>query len=262
MSFSFQSEWQRARLGLTKVNLQTAVVLLFAALSVILQMKWGDRGFFRTDVAPLLDADGRGLNSWIWWFGMQGILGFILPVLILKFGFKNSWRDMGLSRGDSSLGWKIALIYLPLVVIGTWFLSDSLEFQAKYPHYSPASTDWSIFLLYEGFFLFYWIGWEYLWRGFVLFGTARTFGLMAIFVQAMPFAILHYDKPMPEALLSILGGVALGALVWRLKSFWIAVPIHAAQMMILDFWCTLRIRTGSSGFGLSTLMDVLKGIGG
>jgi hypothetical protein len=54
--------------------------------------------------------------------------------------------------------------------------------------------------------------------------------------------------------------VALGALVWRARSFWIAVPIHAAQMMILDLWCSLRTRTGVRGVGLDALLDLLRGL--
>ena len=118
---------------------------------------------------------------------------------------------------------------------------------------------WLIRFLLEAFFLFYWVGWEYLWRGFVLFGTAPRFGLYAIIIQALPFAVLHFNKPFPEAMLSLVGGVALGGLVWRCRSFWIAVPIHAAQMMILDLWCSLRLRTGARGIGLESLFETLGG---
>ena len=137
-------------------------------------------------------------------------------------------------------------------------LSNGADFQAQYPHYDGAETQWSVFLLYEALFLFYWIGWEYLWRGFVLFGTAPAFGLGAIVVQMVPFAILHAEKPVAEAYLSVLGGLALGALVWRCRSFWIAVPIHAFQMLALDFWCTLRARSGASGIGFDALMEALR----
>jgi len=253
---SLQSELRRARGAMQRIDTQTAVVLLFAAFSVILQMKFADRGLFRTEIAPLLGIDSPGLSSWAWWFGIQGILGFVLPVAILRIGFKRSIAEMGLGKGDYKLALKIAALYLPLVIVGTWFFSDSAAFQAKYPHFSPASTDWGIFFLYESLFLFYWIGWEYLWRGFVLFGTARTFGLMAIFVQTMPFAIMHFDKPFPEAALSIVGGVVLGALVWRTRSFWIAIPIHASQMFILDAWCSLRVRTGVSGTGPGAFLEM------
>ena len=96
--------------------------------------------------------------------------------------------------------------------------------------------------------------------GFVLFGTARVFGPHAIFIQAVPFALLHVGKPPIELLLSLIGGVVLGLLVWCCRSFWIAVPIHAVQMLALDFWCSLRIRTGANGLGLEALRTALTGI--
>jgi hypothetical protein len=61
-------------------------------------------------------------------------------------------------------------------------------------------------------------------------------------------------------MLSVVGGIALGALVWRCRSFWIAIPIHAAQMLILDFFCSLRIRTGADGLGISDLIEMLGGM--
>jgi len=233
-------------------------VLSAAALFVLLQMNFGSRRLFRQELAPLFPEAWQSLMAWGWWFGMQGLLGFVLPVLCLVFLFKRRPAEIGLGAGDWRLAAKLALAYLPLVIIGTWILSDSPAFQTKYPHHPPAAHSWGVFAVYELLFLFYWFGWEYLWRGFVLFGTAHTFGLYAIFVQAMPFAILHYEKPFPEAVLSIVGGIALGALVWRCRSFWIAIPIHAAQMLILDFWCTLRIRTGVSGLTPGSLLEMLQ----
>jgi uncharacterized protein len=97
----------------------------------------------------------------------------------------------------------------------------------------------------------------------VLFGTAPAVGpVIAIVIQTVPFAILHATKPPAEAFLSILGGLLLGALVWRCRSFWIAVPIHAAQMLILDLWSTLRQRTGVDGVGLEALAEIFRRLGG
>ncbi len=253
-----RQELRSLRSAARSLDKQTVVVLLFSALAVIVQMNFGDRALFRTEIAPGLGIESVGLGSWTWWFGMQGLLGFVLPVLILRYGFKQTAREMGLGVGDWRFASTVALVYLPVVLVGTWILSDSPEFQSNYPHYGPAAVDWSVFLIYEAVFVFYWMGWEYLWRGFVLFGTARIFGVYAIFIQTLPFAILHYEKPFPEALLSILGGVALGVLVWRSRSFWIAVPIHAVQMFLIDLFSALRIRTGVSGLGLSSLTDIFE----
>lgn len=250
------SERQRFIKGLRSLDLQTTVVLTLCALLLIVTFKFGSRDFFLGHIVP----DGSRLQAWGWWFSIQGVSGFLIPVLVLVVGFRKKPTEIGLGLGD----WKLALIlfaaYVPIVLIGTWILSDGTAFQVEYPHYRGAVDSWSIFAIYHSLFLLYWIGWEYLWRGVMLFGTAHTFGVHAIFVQALPFALLHVHKPTSELVLSLLGGIVLGALVWRCRSFWIAVPIHFVQMLALDFWCSLRIRTGASGLGLEALRTALFGI--
>lgn len=253
---------REARAALTAarhLDRQMVVVLTAAVALVFVQLHLGSRRFFYDHLADVLPFRDVGLAAWGWWFSIQGVTGFVLPVLILTLGFRRRPAEIGLGLGDWRLAGLLAALYLPLVVVGTWVLSAGSDFQAQYPHYAGAASDWGVFLLYELLFLFYWIGWEYLWRGFVLFGTAPAFGAGAIVVQMVPFALLHADKPAAEAYLSILGGLALGALVWRCRSFWIAVPIHAAQMMALDFWCALRARSGASGIGLEALLEAFRG---
>jgi CAAX protease family protein len=252
------TEVDAVRRAASELDPQTITVLVVAAVLVIFQMKWGSRTFFRSVVAPEVGIVATGLKSWAWWFVSQGVWGFVIPILILRYGFRRSFSEMGLGAGDWKFASLVAVLYVPAALVGTWILSDSVSFQSNYPHLPGASTDWSIFVVYEALFLFYWVGWEYLWRGFILFGTARTFGIYAIFVQTLPFAILHYQKPLPEAMLSVVGGIALGALVWRARSFWIAVPIHAFQMLSLDFFSTLRLRTGVSGLGLDDFVELIR----
>lgn len=241
------------------VDRQMAVVLVAAVALVLLQLQVGSRSFFYDHLAGGLEGEGRELAAWAWWFGFQGVTGFLIPVAILVLGFRRRPAEIGLGAGNWRLALSLAAAYLPLVVAGTWVLSAGADFQADYPHFGGAQREWRLFLLYEALFLFYWIGWEYLWRGFVLFGTAPAFGPTgAVFVQMVPFALLHAQKPVAEAYLSILGGVALGALVWRCRQFWIAVPIHAAQMLVLDLWCTLRVRSSAEGVGLDALAQALR----
>lgn len=245
---------------LTPAQKQAAIVMIAATLLVLLQLQIGGTRFYETVLGNPFGFEDVRLGGWAWWFGTQGVTGFVIPALILLVGYRMRPREAGLGLGDWKLASTIAALYVPLVIVGTWVLSDGAEFQRQYPHYLGAQMDWGVFVLYELLFLFYWLGWEYLWRGFVLFGTQRALGApLAIVAQTVPFAILHADKPVAEAYLSVLGGLALGALVWRCRSFWIAVPIHAAQMLALDLFCTLRARTGASGIGLDALMEALKG---
>ena len=254
-----RQEWRALVRGTRALNPQTTCVLVLCAVLVAIQFKLGSRRFFLAEIAPSSWREHRELLSWAWWFMIQGVTGFLVPVLVLRLAFRRPMRAIGLGLGDWRLAGTLALLYLPLVAAGTWVLSDGASFQAEYPHFRGAVGDWRLFAAYHALFLLYWIGWEYLWRGFMLFGTAHTFGPYAIFIQAVPFALLHLAKPMPELMLSIAGGLALGALVWRCRSFWIAVPIHALQMLLLDLWCVLRIKTGATGIGLGALWQILTG---
>ena len=248
-----RNELPRLRRAVAALDAQTVVVLVLYVVLVVIQFKLGARRFFFNNV-------GEGvLQSWAWWFAAQGLTGFVLPVAVLLMIFKTRPVCIGLGAGDIRFAGRVLMVYLPVVVVGTWVLSGSGDFQDVYPHYREASRSWAAFAQYHALFLVYWIGWEYLWRGFILFGTAHTLGMYAIFVQAAPFALLHLQKPVPELALSVVGGIALGAVVWRCRSFWIAVPLHALQMMSLDFWCALRLRTGVQGWGPEALWELARG---
>ncbi len=241
---------------LRSFNPQTTVVLTLCGLLMILTFEFGSQKFYLDQIAP----SGSQLQAWGWWFSVQGVTGFLIPVLVLVMIFRQRPSEIGLGLGNWKLAWILFAAYLPVVIIGTWVLSDGTAFQLEYPHHRGAAASWSTFAVYHALFFVYWIGWEYLWRGFVLFGTAHTFGVHAILVQAVPFALLHIHKPTSELVLSLLGGLILGALVWHCRSFWIAVPIHASQMLVLDFWCTLRIRTGASGLDIEALRKAITGL--
>src|SRR5690606_31261050 len=117
-------EAQRIRLALQSLDRQTLFVLLVCVLLVLVQYAFGSRRFFRLEVAELFGAEPRGLGAWAWWFGVQGVTGFIVPVLCLLLLFRRTPREIGLGLGDWRLASGLALAYLPLVVVGTWFLSS------------------------------------------------------------------------------------------------------------------------------------------
>ncbi len=257
-----RDELRRLWEALAALDRQTVVVLTLAAVLGMWKYTFGGRSYFRRELAEVVGVDGDGFWGWAYQFGTQGLTGLVLPALVLLLVFKRRPGEIGLGLGDWKLGGTLLGLYLPVVLAGCWVLSAQESFQHKYPLYRAVAEDWQVFLFYELLFLMYWLGWEYLWRGFVLFGTAHTLGHWAIFVQMLPFAALHAQKPAPEAYLSIVGALVLGAVVWRCRSFWIAVPFHAVQMMAIDFCCTLRLRTDVEGIGPGALIEAVRRVFG
>jgi membrane protease YdiL (CAAX protease family) len=70
------------------------------------------------------------------------------------------------------------------------------------------------------------IGWEFFFRGWILFVYARKFGHEAMWLQAVPFALAHMGKPGIETLSTIFGGFAFGWVAYRTKSFIWPFLIH------------------------------------
>jgi membrane protease YdiL (CAAX protease family) len=69
-------------------------------------------------------------------------------------------------------------------------------------------------------------GWEYLFRGWLLFGYSKKYGADALWIQSVPFAIAHIGKPALETLSTIFGGFAFGWVAWRTGSFVYGFLIH------------------------------------
>lgn len=80
---------------------------------------------------------------------------------------------------------------------------------------------------------------EFFFRGFLLFSLEARFGLHAIAVAALPYGLLHYGKPFPEALGAVVAGAVLGALALRSRSIAGGVLLHvgvATAMDMLALW--------------------------
>ena len=99
-------------------------------------------------------------------------------------------------------------------------------------YYRMDVVDWPDLLLNTALLMF---AWEFLFRGYMLFGLEESIGKSAIFVQTIPFVLLHLGKPFLEMLLCIPGGFIFGYVAYRTMSVLPCFIIHFGMyvMMIL-----------------------------
>ena len=146
----------------------------------------------------------------------------LIPLLIIHFGFGESPRAYGLTLGDWRQGLKLTLVVgggvLPLVA----FASRSPAMQA---YYAGEAGQWLELVSPIAVSL---IGWEFLFRGFLLFSLVAVMGPTAIIAQAVPFALAHLGKPEIETITTIVGGSLFGWVAWRTRSFVYPYLIHLA----------------------------------
>jgi membrane protease YdiL (CAAX protease family) len=237
------------------------VIIIFISVAILQTISWyyTSRNFFRINFFPYLQNDANVyLYEYLYWFIGDFFTLFILAILIIKFILKENLKDYGLISGDFKVGLAFSSIFFFIMLPVIWFFSASPEFSEKYPHLLSSRNSWGIFLIYESGMLLYMISWEFIWRGFMLFGLKDKFGYYSVLIQMIPFVILHNGKPVPETFGAIAGGIALGVLALRTNSVFYCILTHMGIMFTIDFISTLRYRANDYGIGIESLLNITK----
>lgn len=125
-----------------------------------------------------------------------------------------------------------ALLFAPVGLL-VLLVARAPEFQHQYPfftsHVGPgAQIAWEIGYGLQFFAL------EFFFRGFILRGLAAEMGASAVLAMAIPYCMIHFGKPLPECLGSIIAGIVLGTLAMDTRSIWGGVTIHVAVAWLMD----------------------------
>jgi membrane protease YdiL (CAAX protease family) len=157
----------------------------------------------------------------------------LIPLGIVVLIFREDPRRYGLRLGNWKKGalFSVAGILLMAVVIAA--LSRLEEFSSYYRLSAFEERDlreMMEFALRLGVYMF---SWEFIFRGFMLFGLKDRFGSLAIWIQAIPFAIMHLGKPELETLSTIFGGAAFGYVDLKSRSVLPSVVIHWAIYLMM-----------------------------
>lgn len=242
-----------------ELDKKVVTVLMAVAVLQTISYYFTSRRFFREYLfEKFQDFSQPYLLEFVYWFIGDFFTFFIIGILIIKLLLKEKVKDYGLQIGDFKTGLKYSSIFLFVMIVLIWIVSASPAFAEKYPHFSDAKSNWTILFIYEFGMLIYMFAWEFIWRGFTLFGLEKKFGYYSILIQMIPFVILHNGKPFLETFGAIFGGIALGILALRTRSFYYCVVTHIGVMFSIDFISTLRFRANDYGIGITSLVNLVK----
>ena len=242
-------------------QLDRKVIIVFISVAVLqtISYYYTSRRFFRYNYFEQLQFDNNVfLYEYLYWFVGDFVTLFVLPLFIIKIFLKGNLYGYGLRIGDYKIGLKYSLIFLAVMVPIVWFVSAKGDFIETYPQLNAVKYSWNIFLVFESGILLYMIAWEFMWRGFMLFGLEEKFGYYAVLIQMIPFLILHNGKPVAETFGAIAGGLALGILALKTRSVLYCIITHAGVMFSIDLVSSLRFRADAYGTGLSSLIKIFK----
>jgi membrane protease YdiL (CAAX protease family) len=174
------------------------------------------------------------LNMKRWWVAWTTV-GFVaLPLAYLLLRPGRRLRDCNLAwRGFREHVWIYVALFaavFPVIYLVSW----SPSFYQFYPMYPLAGRSLHDLLLWESLYAVQFLALEFFFRGFLVGGLGRYLGVLSVPVSVLPYMMLHFSKPWPEAYAAIFAGLILGWLAWKTKSIWGGVFIHSAVAVSMD----------------------------
>lgn len=224
-----------------------SIIAITALIFMTLYVYHGIPNFFYSFIAPvfgeLMLDPFTDFISRVYQCLFVFVSFFLLPALIVKLKFKENLSDYGFQRGDSSSGIKFLLVAVPVVLPFIYLSSFQSDFQMEYPLPLLARESTKYLLLWECVYLFYYIGWEFLFRGYLLFGLEKKIGAYwAILFQTLPSTIIHIGKPEGETLSAIVAGVVFGAVALRTRSVFYPLILHYIVGISMDVFSVMNSR--------------------
>jgi len=159
------------------------------------------------------------------------LFGLAAPLVV--GGLLTERRErLGLGIGSLTRGAMVLGIGVPLAVAAVFILAES---DAVRRHYGGHSTSPLALALGYGPGI---LQVELCFRGVVLFGLRDVVPpIPAVALAVLPYALIHLDKPMLEALGSVPVGIALGvAAIWT-RSVWYGLLVHLVGAVALTLFC-------------------------
>ncbi|MEK8024343.1 MAG: CPBP family glutamic-type intramembrane protease, partial [Candidatus Hydrogenedentota bacterium] len=162
----------------------------------------------------------------------------LLTPLALAFALGWSAADLGLSRPRLDRGSLLFILACVILICGVIpVIRLAPDYLARYATWRNAAVPLAVRL--EQFSLFTissLLGWEFLHRGFLLFGLRRACAMggipedlsrhMAVCVTATFEVLFHFTKPGMEAAGMLLASPLLSIAAFRTGSLWVPLGLH------------------------------------
>jgi len=175
-------------------------------------------------------------DSLTWWAACSLLTYTVIPILVLKLGLRERLGEYGLKVRGIHKSWPVYAMFVAVMVPIVVVMSAEDRFQETYPFYrvnSPDQVNWE-FLRWELLYAMQFVALEFFFRGFIVHGTKHRFGIYSTFVMMIPYCMIHYQKPLPEACASIIAGIALGFVSLTTRSVWLGAALHISVAWSMD----------------------------
>lgn len=172
---------------------------------------------------------------------LRRLLGFVLmgllPLLVYYYGFELPFQEYGINLKQSGRSVIWILVFLPPIIAMNYYVAGKPSNLEQYPQIRL--FHWDLKDLFFNFtsWIIYLLGYEMLFRGFLLFSFYHAFGIpIAIGVNVVLYALAHIPKGFREVAGSVPFGVILCLITLSTGSFLAAFVLHIMMALSNEFF--------------------------
>jgi hypothetical protein len=163
-----------------------------------------------------------------------------LPLfLVNRFFISNSHENLGVNKNEIDLKpFFVILLAISPFIFFSAFESGLNSYYPTFKHHSAAQAmavaKWVPVAFYELLYGLDFFNVELCFRGFFVIGMTAILGREAVLPMAAFYCAIHFGKPSVEAVSSIFGGFALGAITYQTRSILGGVILHVGLAWLME----------------------------
>ena len=218
---------------------RAAAMWVIVIILITLKLYQGDHSFFTKHFSdPSWSTPVADWFRWLYHHLASLLLWAIVPFIIIRAFFKERLSAYGWQLGDWRFGVKATILAVVIMPLPVYLSSLNPEHREWYPLTTLATASVGYFSLWGLSYIPHYIGWEFMFRGFVGIGMSKHYGKIgATGIQVIMTTLLHIGKPMGETWGAVIGGIYLGWLTYRTESVWWAILFHFYLGMLNTWMC-------------------------
>lgn len=203
-------------------------------------LEWLTRGTFLDSIGrSAVHSEHTNLANLVWWVFVSVFFYFVVPAIWVKFVQKRPLREIGLALRAEHGFLKLLAFCLAIMLPVTYLMSLTAGFAAKYPFlkvYDSTPYLSMTLLVWEIIYFAQFFGLEFFFRGFLVHSLKPKLGAYSILVMMVPYTMIHFQKPMPEAFAAIFAGLFLGWISYRNGTIWLGLVLHCSVAFSMDIF--------------------------